>query len=297
MTEKPTRGEFNMLTKTVAYAGDLPFGNGHYASRLTTREKKLNLAGQLGSNIGAITKHKLAGCMDDRLILSFASGSFDPSLIVWQQPGGTYLHLTKAAVAADLAIVADAKDFKAAYSIIDNYMTSYGWQDAGHAVCGASANAERSVAEPMAGSDLLLGLDLVLGKAADPKHRQFIIEQNEAHKAHKLNSGFYGSWSSGYHEQQLHDRVPHNFATLETTHRPSGLLVIKTPDRGLNKAQLYEATGERVFAATTSQYSQAINLLCPAGGEKARMQVALVDDLLTVSQTLIAPGMPVFAES
>jgi hypothetical protein len=64
---------------------------------------------------------------------------------------------------------------------------------------------------------------------------------------------------------------------------------------GLNKTQLFEATGERVFAATTTQYDQAINLLCPTEREKARMQVALVDDLLTVSQTLIAPGMPVFA--
>lgn len=288
-----------MLTKSIAYQGDLAFGIGKFGSPLETRESKILLASEAEDYTGEITILRLADCVDDRFIIQFAAGSNDPAVLrtraVYQQPGGTILHFTKAAVAANLAIVADAKDFNHAYQLVYNYLVTLGWEDSGHADCGASKNVELSVANPLPAGLLLPTLDEIIGLAENPAERASVVRQNEAHKHELLHNGFYSKWSNEAHEDHLRQNAPQNFATLSKEHDPYGLLIIRKPKTGFLKNQFIKATGKRIFAATTEQWEIAVNQLCPLEEEKARMRVALADDLLTVSNTLIEPGMPLLA--
>ncbi len=285
----------------LVYVGDLNFGDGPYASPLTETVQKQELAFRLSGYVRRVTGTKMADCIDDRLILRLASGVNDPQIllarVVYQQPGGTYLHFTKAAVAAGLDIVKDAKSIKQAYETIGRIFDSHGWQDGGHAGCGASKFVLASVTKPITDIDLIGAVDLMFGPVGFASDMPKVVSAVQKNKRQKLDAGFYNNWSSDWHEDRLQETVPNNFSFLETQHLPSGLLVVKKQNMGLAKNQLIQATNTRVFASTTGQYPEAIDLLCSTATDKARFMVALVDDLCTVSQTLIKPGLPVIVQA
>jgi len=300
MLMQVTNGVSSRLTNPIAYTDGLAFGSGKCSSPLSVLTQKITLADEIDNNLGKIIDDSVADCIDDRLIIGFAAGSNDPyrlqHRVVYQQPGGTVLHFTKAAVAANLSVIADARDFKQAYQRMFALLTNLGWQDSGHVDCGASKNVERSVAEPLSSDELIVMIDRLIGNAENQAERRDLISQNEAHKYQLLNKGFYGSWTAVDHEKHLREKVPQNFATLAGEHNPYGVLVIQEPGYGLVKNQYIKTTGRPVFTATTAQWDKVIKQLCPLVIEQERMYAALADDLFSVIKILCAPGMPFFTD-
>jgi hypothetical protein len=290
-------------SRSVAYAGDLAFGIGKYHSPLN-KEQRVELALELPDYINQIVDPMLVDCMDDRPIVEFANGLSDSDTIrrrvVYQQPGGTVLHFTKSAVAANLAAVASAKDFTDAYMILFHVLTGFGWQDSGHKDCGASKNLKKSVENPLQTDILMANLDQIIGVSENYGEREKIVKQNEARKLELCESGFYDNWSYEYHEEHLSKMVPRNFSALAGEHNPCGFLLIQNVGDGFMRNSFIEHTGRQVFSATTAQWGTVIDQLCPIPVEKERMLLALVDDLCSVCNVLIAPdkpgspGMPLF---
>jgi hypothetical protein len=133
-----------------------------------------------------------------------------------------------------------------------------------------------------------------------------LLSANTTQKRHLLESGFYGKWSSAWHENFLSAKVAHNFAILDTDdtatygHQEKRLILINEPGYGLAKNALIKQTGLQVFAVTThtpsalvSEISKAITL---SPVERARFLLEFDVDAAQVLNGLVAKDMPVYGQ-
>lgn len=300
-----------MQSPQFQLVAELPFGEGAIGQGVKfTPEEATEFAADISSCVQPLSNTKTANCVDGRGIKSLADGSEDPhqleKYVVQTLPGGLGLAVTKAAVAADLVVVRDAKDFKSAYLTVSDLLTELGYQDGGHAACGASKQLEASVArevDPQTKLAVLPALNLTNQDTPD------VLADNWQTKRQRLENGFYGSWDSSWHESFLAERSPGNFAILEgdplsptDNHLEEGAALIRTPGLGFAKNRFVAITGGRqVFVETvTTGHSIAAKIISKIGGsdlEKARFLLEFDDDTLQVLNTLAAQGLPAFAEA
>jgi len=269
-------------------------------SHLETQEQLDEFGALLVSHTAEFTKTNTADCMEDRRNILLAGTISDPNQlrlrIVKQLPGGLGLAVTKAGVAADAGFVRDARSMQDAYEKSVDVLISLKYEDGGHGKCGASTYVEESVAHPVRKEILLPTTGAVIG-INEQKERAFHDVQQT--KQRRLEDGFYGEWSSGWHEDFLSQRFPQNFMQIEIqddpTHGHYADGVALFDDIGFAKNQFIEDTGKWALAVTRSMFMELAGKLGATEEERTRMLVAFADDLLNVSDKIIAPDMPVFA--
>jgi hypothetical protein len=113
MERYPMHGEFMLDSVTINQVAQLGFASGKVGQRYPL------VTDDLRANIVALTKPNTADCGDERLTVSMADGTNDPTLIrnrvAPQLFGGLGLATTKALVAANAVVIRDAKDMWGAY--------------------------------------------------------------------------------------------------------------------------------------------------------------------------------------
>ncbi len=295
-----------MLPEKVAvFKGRLEIGQ-HGEDRITSHldnhEQLSHFGEQVSEHIRPLTIINTADCMDDRRTLHLADGTSDSHVlrerIVPQWAGGLVLATTKAAVAANAAFLRDAKSMQQAYETTFQLLEELGFMDGGHEVCGASAKVVESVAQPVPENILLPTIDTIL-TINESRHKSFNdIQQN---KMRRLANGFYSSWDPAWHQDFLSQKVPQNFSYLETAndavhgHYAQGVVLVSEQGQGFAKNAFIEDTGNLAFAATPSITKDVSIVISSSAEERQRIQVAFIDDLINVSDKLVAPGMPVFS--
>lgn len=281
-----------MKAPAVHLVANLPFGEGSIGAEgygVGGPEAQEAFLIELGRAIRPITHPHTANCVDGRRILRFADGTDDPyalnSYVTHQLAGGLVLATTKAATAADLIIVRDAKDFKTAYLTMYEFLTSLGYKDGGHADCGASKQVEHSVHNQLTAPTTLATLPALM---AVPENVSGLVDSIYLRRKRLLESGFYGGWDNGWHEDFLSEMVPENFAVLETDesptsgHQEKGLLLVTKEGYGFAKNSHNSKTGQQVFAETThtmpnlAKYLGSALSLSPV--EEMRFNVAFTDE-------------------
>lgn len=271
-------------------------------SDLKTDEEIEVFAQALSRHTQPLSASNTVDCMDDRKILSLGDGVNDPGRlrqrVAKQLPGGLVLASTKAAVAAGAAYLRDAKSFKHAYEITGGLLVGMGYQDGGHAHCGASTFVEQSVAKPVADDIALPTVGAVLGVSMTTEPgaaKAFWANRQQVDQL--LQDGFYGDWSTQWHEDYLQSQVPQNFSHLSEVHRADGVYLISQPDMGFAKNAFIEETNHEAFGVTTYTMSELADKLGGSEQERLRLRLAFADDLLNVSNQLIAPDMPAFTDA
>jgi hypothetical protein len=265
-----------MTVQPLQFISNLPFGEGAIGATgfsISGQEEQNDFAQMLNMAVRPITKPKTASCVDGRAFLRFADGTDNPDVlenyVTHQLAGGLVLATTKAAVAAGLVIVRDAKDFKSAYLTMFDYLSALGYEDGGHAGCGASKNVKSSVEKE-------LPLDILRGvtPAFRPLPNDFnsLLLSNAETKRRLLEEGFYDNWSHEWHEGFLNENVPQNFAILETDEGPTSghyeeaVVLIGQAGYGLAKNSLIKKTGQQVFAETTHTPATLVSEIAQAVG-------------------------------
>lgn len=280
---------------------------GRIKSQLDSQEQIDHFAEILTEHKQPVTISNTADCMDDRPTISLADGTTDQGQlaerVTYQLPGGLGLAIAKAAVAANAAFVRDAHDFKSAYILTSDLLKSLDYEDGGHEKCGASANVENSIASTVAEPILIPTVGAVV-RLDDSNLDLFAKIQRNKHQ--KLEQGFYGSWDSGWHEDFLSQRYPQNFSKLKTAsdvvhgHYAQGAFIIEESGMGFAKNAFYNDTSEMAFGITSPNSKfiiELVNILSGIPEERVALLLALPDDLVNVSDKLLAPGMPVFADA
>jgi hypothetical protein len=121
MERYPMHGEFMLDSVTINQVAQLGFASGKVGQRypLVTDDLRAEFVREESANIVALTKPNTADCGDERLTVSMADGTNDPTLIrnrvAPQLFGGLGLATTKALVAANAVVIRDAKDMWGAY--------------------------------------------------------------------------------------------------------------------------------------------------------------------------------------
>jgi hypothetical protein len=310
MMYEPIHQEFDMPTHADFVTG-LPFGNGRIGEyqKFKTREEQISFAQGLQAYTLQLTMRNTADCVDERRTIALGDGTTDPRLlaarVVPQLPGGLVLPVTKAAVAANLAVIRDVKDFTGAYLVMYDLLEQLGFIDGGHQKCGASALVEQSVAHELSDDVLLATLPVL---TTVDTQTSMLIGLNQQTKRHLLESGYFGNWRSLWHEAFLGDKVPQNFSILAEDpndpvthgHHAAGVYVIKSADRGFAKNQFIDMTGREAFATTVSAAATLTNrIISRIGGsqeERARLRLEFAIDTPQVLNELVVKGIPVFAE-
>ena len=297
------------MSGRVRLIARLPFGEGQIGAAgfsLDSLADQQAFSEQLKDHIQLLSNSKTADCVDGRKIIALADGTTDPRLliarVVPQLPGGLGLATTKAAVGANLALIRDAKSFQAAYETIHDLLTIAGYQDAAHVDCGASKNVEASVAKQLP-SEVMLGTLPTLRSQA--VHVGTLLAQNWQTKSHRLEAGFYGQWSSSWHEDFVSSKSPDNFSILETDttpthgHSEQALIVIRDESKGLAKNSFIADSGEQVFGLTAQTPALLIKdlakTLTVSQREMKRFLLEFDVDGPQVLNCLTAQGIPVFA--
>jgi hypothetical protein len=293
-----------MSELSVKYISELDFGTGQIGQ--DAHFDRTELGDHLASSTRLITVHNSADCVDGRRIISLADGTTDPEIlakrVAHQLAGGLVLAVTKAATAADLAVVRDAKSFKDTYIILHDFLSELGYRDSGHVDCGASKKVKDSVIDQVP-FDSLLG---VVGAIRDHEGAQAeIARANLATKQRKLEEGFYDSWSNTWHEDFLSQRAPENFAELEgddtplNGHYEEALYLVPKPGYGLAKNSFIHSSGSMVFCETTHT---ALNLVTAIANkihaseqERRRFLFEFDADGPSVLNKLVAKGLAVFS--
>lgn len=298
-------GNFEMPTQSVeiAHVADLPYGRGNIGERFENDAQKEAFHQVLAEEIRPLTITNTADCGDGREILRMADGTEGPALenrVTFQLFGGIGLAVTKAAVAADMSFVKDAKTFKAAYEkTVMGVLVPLGYADAAHEGCGASKSVEVSVAKGLTVVEAVIMPNLLLpGNFNMTRQMQTIYET----KDRKLGDGFYGDWDSEWHEDFVRQRFPENFATLRTMDNPTNghheveAEAILKQGYGLAKNALIRRTeGGQVFAVTPPLVHLLAKQVSVSEQERERFTIAAFDDMGQVSNQLILRGMGVNA--
>jgi hypothetical protein len=203
-------------------------------------------------------------------------------------------------VAANAALVRDAKDIKQAYQQVYDVLTKMGYEDGGHAGCGASGKVEASVVKPVPREIALPTIGAIIDI---DQSRTALFDRNAAHKQQLVDKGFYSVWDKAWHEDFLQTHAPQNFSFLKTEndpvhgHKAEGVLVVKQLGKGFAKNAFYEDTGQMSFGVTPTEVLDIAYKLGGTTEEREALTVALVTDLIDVSAQLVAPGLPVFADA
>jgi len=297
---EPKRGMDTFIAKEVAFVDQLKIGHdgNTIVSQLKTPEQRENFAVALRGHTKPLTIIKSADCMDDRPTLRLGDDTTDLEVlkkrIVRQLPGGTGLAITKAAIAADLALVKGTKDIKAAYELVYQWIVDNDYEDGGHAGCGASKFVEASVSEPVAPEIALPTLGAIM---AVNESRTAAFQTNATTKDHRLQDGFYSTWDPAWHQEFLMAKAPHNFSFLDETHKADAVYLITGTGSGFAKNEFTEDTHQEAFGVTVSMMEELAVKLGNTEEERDRLRVGFAIDLLDVSDKLVAPGLPVFADA
>ncbi len=310
MTEayRPMGREFNVDQIHVAKAAELGFARGIVGQRypLATTEAELDHANQLAEHTLPLTKRNTADCGDGRLTIGLADITEDRETlrarVVPQIFGGIGLGTTKALVAANAAVVRDAKDVWQAYEITSRLLETLGEEDAAHTGCGASHSVEASVANAIPRELLVPGIGLFLPMTAAAG---VLVDRNTAAKNQRLQAGFYGGWDPNKHIDYVASRFPQNFSYLEMDpddheahgHNESSVYAVTHADHGFAKNAFAEDTGQQAFGLTIPKMRQLAHMLGGSDEERARILVGFFDDSLHVGGGIVTEGMPVFAEA
>jgi hypothetical protein len=305
------REDFEM-PGNVRFITGLPFGNGTIGADALTESdvERQRFATSLQQHTVPLTKLNTADCVDDRQTIAMGDGTSDPEMlenrVVSQLPGGLVLHVTKAAVGANLAAVRDAKNFQAAYESMYEILTGLGYEDGGHQKCGASTKVEASVAD-VVDSQLLLRTLPVLTNVDDLTAGY--IEANHVTKQRRLEDGFYGLWTPGWHEAFLADKVPQNFSILADDpedqvnhgHHGRGAYAIAADNAGFAKNRFIRVTGQEAFATTIAAADRLTSdIITKIGGsqaERARLRLEFGIDTPQVLNQLVVKDFPVYAQA
>lgn len=296
-----------MATTTVAHLADLEIGKpgeDRITSHIDQPEQRQEFAHNLSTHTAEITNPKTVVCMEDRPDVGFADGKNDPAELreqaFYQWPGGLVLAATKAGVAANAAFLRDATTMQQAYELTFGVLTGMGYEDGGHAGCGASGKVEASIVTPVPREIALPTLG-ALTEMTDAHVALF--DRNAAHKQALLDKGFYSGWTQAWHESFLQEHAPQNFSFLRTEHNPvhghaaDGVFILGQLERGFAKNAFFEDTGQMSFAVTPPKVMELAQKLGGTDEERQALLVAFCTDLLDVSAQLVAPGMPAFVEA
>lgn len=293
--------------KRIAY---LPFGVGLIGGAGSWATDEEEYAAQLSRAVRPLSCANTADCVDERPTVELGDGTRDVSQlegrIVPQLPGGLGLAVTKAAVAADLAAIRDTANFKQAYEAMSNLLDRLGYEDGGHADCGASKGVEASVATEIDKASMLAVLPAV---CADRSDMTALLDTNLRTKRRRLHDGYYGAWDNRWHEGYLAARYPRNFSILAVDHNDKlthghhaqAVLLVKRPGMGFAKNSFVRTTGRQAFADTLAFADDlTAGIAARLGGsleERTRFRLELGADPLGVLNILVAEGMPVYADA
>lgn len=299
--------EFVMSTKVVEYKADLAIGadqEGRIRPALKSETEIRHFGDELARHTARLTVINSMDCMDDRPTIELGDGTSDPAAlrerIAPQWAGGLVLATAKAAVAANADYLRDAKNFQDAYLKTYDLLISLGYQDGGHAGCGASKLVEDSVASPVAREIALPSLAAVM-EINDQRTRLFDV--NALHKQQLLDSGFYSGWDPAWHEDFLTQKAPQNFSRLKTAedavhgHYAKGVYAVVKEGYGFAKNAFYEDTGEMSFGVTLPIVQEVAFKVGGSDSERDALLVGFGTDLLDVSDKLVAPGLPLFIQA
>jgi hypothetical protein len=306
MTERFAQPEFYMDTDQIQVKkqAELLFARGAVGRRypLEDAEAETAFARGLASNTRELTRRNTADCGDERRLLRLADGTDDPGLlrarVVPQMFGGLGLATAKAAVAADAAIVRDAKSMWQAYEKVSTVLEQMGEEDAGHENCGASESVETSVANEIDPAALVPAI-LMMTQPKDGS--ESLIRHNTVHKRRLLANGFYSAWDPRKHLDYLTARFPSNVSYIETDpddalggHNGSGLYLIDEENVGFAKNAFIDDTGRWAFCLTLPKMRQIAHMIGGSEEERERILLGFLDDSLHVGGGIVAEGMPVF---
>jgi hypothetical protein len=301
--------DFSMRAKFIT---GLPCGQGAIGKEgaLETSEEFSTFAEALADNTCRLTKINTVDCVDERRTIALGDGTVDPDIlanrVVAQLPGGLVLPVTKAAVAADLVVVRDAKDFTAAYLTMYELLTGLGYEDGGHKGCGASKLVEKSTEEEVEIGSLLGSLPVVMDTNDETPR---VVSMNRETKRRRLSDGYYGTWSPAWHEAFLADKVPQNFSILADDpddpvthgHHSRGIYAVSEDGYGFAKNKFIDATGLEAFSYTVSAANTITRDIIKAIGgsdlERARLRTELGVDAPQVLNQLVVKGHPVFIQA
>ena len=293
---------------SVVLAARLPFGVGAVGKHhgLETPEQEAEFAQQLDAYVRPLTVANTADCVDDRPTVALGDGTNDPEVlshrVVYQLAGGLGLAVTKAAVGADAAYLRDAKDIKDAYLTTVDLLVKVGFTEAGHKDCGASKSVEKSVANELPEDQLLVALPALTN--VDEK-TGYYLQRNWETKRQRLEAGFYGTWSNGWHEDFLSERFARNFSILaedpndhETYgHQALGVLSIQKDGYGFAKTAFARETGRMAFADTPTLIEQILFRIGGSDEERARLALELGVDPAQVLNGLTYKNFPAFLKA
>jgi hypothetical protein len=293
-------GMDTFLAREVQFVDRLAIGHPENSikSDLQTADQLQAFGGKLREHTTELTHPQTADCMDERTTVRLGDGTTDPEIlkhrITNQLPGGLVLAATKAAVAADVAMLRDAKSFQDAYLLMYDFLTKLGEEDGGHAHCGASKFVEASVEQPVAREIAIptLGAIMLIDDS-----RKAAFDKNAETKLRHLDNGLYNGWSPAWHEEFLQQHAPQNFSHLTEVHNADGVYLLTQEGAGFAKNAFTEDTSQECFGVTVPKM---IELSAKIGGnaeEQTRLLVAFGTDLLDVSDKLIAEGLPAFADA
>src|SRR5579872_4411515 len=142
MPERFKVPNINFAVQPVELVGSLPFGNGLVgADCIYDTFAQINvMAAGLSEHSGPLNvETNLIDCVEDcpNLIVGRQHGHAISKRRAEQLPGGTYLSLTNAAVAANARYLKDAKSFTVAFLVTAELARKIGLTDSGHIGCGA----------------------------------------------------------------------------------------------------------------------------------------------------------------
>jgi hypothetical protein len=305
----PMYEEFE-VSKSATFVAGLPFGEGKIgiSPALKGQEEYDAFAQALGDCTVPLTVTNTADCVDGRRTIALGNGINDDAIleqrVAPQLPGGLVLAVTKAAVGADIAILRDAKGFKDAYLKMYDVLTALGYEDGGHKGCGASGGVESSVTKHIDDDPLFQTVSLLTPVDDSTAN---LVRLGLYTKQKRLAEGFYGDWSSEWHEGFLMDKVPHNFSILEADHtethghRELATYTVTSDGFGFAKNRFISRTGQQAFGETIATADKLTSdIIAQIGGsaeERARLRLEFAVDTPQVFNGLAVKGMPVFAEA
>ncbi len=300
--------EVHTSTGQVVLGGHLPFGSGVVGRECAqnTPQEQAEFGTSLNPFVRQLTVFNTADCVEDRPVVQVGDAT-DPEIIACRiacrLPGGFYLPVIKAAAAAELAFLGDAKDFKDAYEKGGKVLDKFGYEDAGHENCGASIGLESSIAQEVPEPALLAALPALTETNERTRH---LLNLNRENKRKKLADGFYGGWSSDWHADHLAEKSPRHFSRLAKApggkpvqHEARGLLVVTKTGYGFATTDFHHRTGNMAFAITpqTALIYDVANKICGGDAEKSRFLLEIQGaDPAGVLNGLAAKGMPVFTD-
>jgi hypothetical protein len=292
----------NVTQIPIKKIADLPFGEGVIGGE---RHLDDDFARALGDHTRVLTQTNLADCGDGRgmlRLLEMESGLVLVERVVPQILGGTFLGSTKAAVAADAALVRDAKDFQDAYEKVAAHLTAQGEEDTAHEDCGASKSVEKSVATRIDAPAFLTSMYLFTEPDEQTKP---LIMANLRHKRERLLDGFYGGWDSHWQLDHVSSKFPQNVAYLDTGpedsathgHYEEAIYPVFKDHYGFAKNAFVHDTGRQAFAVTIPKMRDLAYKLSGSRQEEKRIYLAFIDDTLHISNCLAATGTPIVGEA